>query len=133
MAANQVCAPRVHNRDRLQTADIEFTSVDAFVKRSGVVPDLLKVDIDGYEGRFVEGALETMRSERPFVLLEVHKDKMMDRTPDSRKSIFERLFSLGYQVVLLSDHNNLTKNVVSKMSETSPELTRQKTDQFLFY
>jgi FkbM family methyltransferase len=123
----------IHNRDRLQTAEIEFTSVDAFVEKTGVSPDLLKVDIDGYEGRFVEGALETLRTKRPFLLLEVHKDKMMNRTPDSRKSIFERLFSLGYQAVLLSDHNNRQRNVIKKMSDDSPELTRQKTDQFLFY
>lgn len=120
------------NRDELKEADIEITSIDAFSKRENVVPDLIKIDVDGHEGPVLKGGRETFATHFPFVVLELHKDRMLAKTGMNRRDAVKVLFDAGYQALFVNDHHDL-ETTLSDVGEGDTAFDRQKTDQFLFW
>lgn len=64
-------------RERL--LELGFTScripgltLDGFVERTGILPDILKIDVEGAEHLVLVGALETIHEHRPMIYLELH-------------------------------------------------------------
>lgn len=74
-AYNSFFAPRIlpayQRRLRRQVVEIETISLDEFVRTSGVVPDVIKVDAESAELHIVKGAAHVLRTYRPVVILEV--------------------------------------------------------------
>lgn len=50
---------------------VPLTTIDALVERTGIVPDLIKIDVEGYEIDVLRGAARTLRH-RPALQVEVH-------------------------------------------------------------
>jgi FkbM family methyltransferase len=118
------------NRDFANTK-ILMTSLDHFARGIGLWPDIVKIDVDGYEGRVLAGAAETL-SRRPFILLELHKDKKL-RFGARRRDIANTLFNLGYRALFLTDHQDRLKCEVVAVESGDPLLERQETDLILFF
>src|SRR5260370_813462 len=53
-------------------APVSGTTIDAFCASSCVVPDLIKIDIEGFEIHALRGARQTLAGQRPIVLVEMH-------------------------------------------------------------
>jgi FkbM family methyltransferase len=51
---------------------VKTRSVDGFCQSLGVIPDLLKIDVEGYEDEVLKGAKGLLANHRPKVLLELH-------------------------------------------------------------
>jgi len=51
---------------------VAATTIDEIVRLSGLVPDVLKVDVEGAEEHVLMGASETLAAAKPIVLLGVH-------------------------------------------------------------
>ena len=49
-----------------------MTTIDDFCRESGIVPDWILIDVEGYEYEVLLGAAETLRRHRPRVLVELH-------------------------------------------------------------
>lgn len=54
--------------------DLALTTVDHEVEHGGLVPTVIKIDVEGHEGAVLQGARETLRRHRPVVFLELHLD-----------------------------------------------------------
>jgi len=59
-----------------RTVVAPMTTVDAFVAGSGLRPAVLKIDVEGYDGYVVRGALATLRGCKPTVLVEYAPDAL---------------------------------------------------------
>jgi len=77
----------------LRSIKVEQTTMDAFVARHGIHPDLIKIDTEGNEARVLRGSRQTLRSLRPLVIFESF--------PAARDAVMATLEAVGYRIALL--------------------------------
>ena len=75
---------------------VPTVTVDAICAASGLIPDVIKIDVEGAELRVLQGATNTLERFRPTLLLSVHSDEL-------RGSCLEFLAALGYAWQPLGD------------------------------
>jgi FkbM family methyltransferase len=76
---------------------VASVTVDEIVRESGLVPDVLKIDVEGAEVQVLRGAHQTLSAKRPTILLSVHSE-------DLRSGCTAYLRELGYaQPVVCSE------------------------------
>lgn len=121
----------IKNRDELFQEPVLLTTIDAMVESTGA-PQFIKLDVDGYEGKIIAGATDCIAKYRPFILLELHKDELIERTGWSRRKIASTLFDAGYSAAYLSNHDNTHKAKLIDVVDRS-YFERQQTMHFLFY
>lgn len=77
-------------------ASVDFGTLDAWSNLHGY-PDLMKIDVEGYQGKAVLGAARILTDYRPFVIIELHDPEKLERFGITNASTVAPLFSLGYQ------------------------------------
>jgi FkbM family methyltransferase len=79
--------------------DVQCTTVDEYVAKTGAVPDYLKVDVDGYECHVLEGGRNLFTTKRPWMLFELSGlMKYVGRTVEQMCNL---IYDYGYQAVSL--------------------------------
>lgn len=73
-------------------------SIDDFVHETGLYPDLLKIDVEGYEADVIEGGWETIKTKKPDMILELHP-QYMTKLGRSSEELLLRLQELGYKEI----------------------------------
>ena len=66
-------------RDQSSGTPVPFTSIDHLCRTEGLRPAIIKIDVEGYEAEVINGARETLHSERPILCLELHLDVLEQR------------------------------------------------------
>jgi FkbM family methyltransferase len=79
-----------------EPAEMIMTTVDHEVEALGIVPDLLKIDVEGYEYEVLQGATRLLRERKPVLCLELHLD-LLERRGVSPAALVADLQSYGYQ------------------------------------
>jgi len=54
------------------TATIQATTLDNYVAKNNIEVGLIKVDIEGYEQNFLKGAVNTIKTQKPILLLSIY-------------------------------------------------------------
>ncbi len=75
---------------------VAFTTLDAECERLGVWPDVVKIDIEGYEDRALAGAARLLAEHPPILLLEFHVD-LLDRHGARVGDLVDLLERHGYR------------------------------------
>ncbi len=114
----------------LAAVTTKLISIDGFVKKTGKVPDIIKVDVEGYEGRVLQGCTETLRNSRPYVLLELHADSK--QRLGTRHNIAQLFFERGYDALFFTDHQRSRDCEVLIVKQGDKFFGRQETDMVLF-
>lgn len=115
----------------LRSTTALITSLDHYARETGAWPDIIKIDVEGYEDRVLKGAANLLSTRRPFVILELHKDKKL-RFGTRRQDVVRQLFDLGYQALFFTDHHDRRTCEVVEVGADSPLFARQQTDLILF-
>jgi FkbM family methyltransferase len=79
-------------------AEVPITTIDDFCGTSGLVPDWILIDVEGYEYEVLLGAAGTLRRCRPRVVVELHQHVSSD---DSRRAGLRLLADLGLDPVVI--------------------------------
>jgi len=90
-----------------KTVKINTTTLDTFVSTHGIAHvDLIKIDVEGAEHSALLGALNTLKTMRPKLILAIHP--MLINNSNVVQSIFDLLQELNYRVVLHGELINQT-------------------------
>jgi FkbM family methyltransferase len=101
-------AARIGERFSDRAAErVERTSVsiDDFCSQRGAFPDVIKIDVEGGEGRVVRGARECLARRSGALLVEVHT-WALERLGETRDDVLAPLASAGWTCELIADDGN---------------------------
>ena len=108
--------------------DVKVECLDNFVKNTGIIPNFIKVDIEGAEACFLRGAVETLKNHSITLMIEVH-------SPLSAFYTLEILNTLGYSTHVLSELWGNRIEILAKAKEqdntTEHELLTPHIQKFL--
>jgi len=72
-ASGQNTLSTVHSRiPTAKRISVPVNTLDAFCTENNLKPSLIKIDVEGFEHLVLQGALQTLMSERPRVVVEFH-------------------------------------------------------------
>ena len=78
-----------------QSIDVAIESIESASARLGVVPDFIKVDIEGFEYEAIKGSVSFLTAHRPTLFLELHLNYLEQRKLSAR-SVVDLLRQCGY-------------------------------------
>jgi FkbM family methyltransferase len=78
-----------------EVLEVATTTVDALCGALGFAPDLVKIDVEGYELAVLRGARETLVRHRPEIFLEIHPGRLHELGA-SPAELVRLLEDLGY-------------------------------------
>lgn len=84
-----------------------MVTLDKYCQDNWVVPNIIKMDIEGYEYYAVDGMLETLGNHHPVLLIEFHERLMRENLGISAKNAQEtisKLEKLGYRIQYNGHH-----------------------------
>jgi FkbM family methyltransferase len=55
-----------------KTIDVDVTTIDSFISKQNIVPDVIKIDTEGFELNILKGAVNFLNNYNPMIFLEVH-------------------------------------------------------------
>jgi FkbM family methyltransferase len=78
------------------SVQVDVTSIDQEVEQLGMEPDLMKIDVEGYEYEVLLGAKRLLERRKPPICLELHLD-LLERRGIKPRRVLAELESHGYQ------------------------------------
>lgn len=84
------------NRRPVTENEVELVRLSDICIENRIDPDLIKIDIEGFEYEAITGSQDYLRRVRPRIWLEVHKDKMRERGQDPME-LADTLAGIGYR------------------------------------
>ncbi|WP_254279249.1 FkbM family methyltransferase [Haloarcula marina] len=84
-------------------------SVDAYSEEH-VEPTLMKIDVEGAEGRVIRGSRRTLRDNSPELFIEMHPQKI-EAMDDEQGDIISTLESHGYKLEVFLKHRDGNQSV----------------------
>jgi FkbM family methyltransferase len=94
--------------------EVPVRTLDDLREELGFHPDMVKIDVEGYEIAVLRGALRMLREDRPILFLEVHPERIV-HLGGSMGEIAGLLDDLGYAVLDLAGRPaRLTTTAVSR-------------------
>jgi FkbM family methyltransferase len=82
---------------------VDVTSIDEEIEQRGLEPDLLKIDVEGYEYEVLLGAKRLLERRKPPICLELHLD-LLERRGVEPRHVLAELESHGYQFRSCAGH-----------------------------
>lgn len=83
----------------------QFSTLDTIIEQNNFRPDLIKIDIDGYDFEAVKGCVKTLDIYSPILLVEL-VDEALQLHGYIKNDVIEFLKTLGYNQSKLLDHCN---------------------------
>lgn len=76
-------------------ADVDFITLDDYCL-TNPAPDLIKIDVEGYQAKALAGAMGTIRRHKPVVIIELHDPEKLARFGTTNAETVRPLYEVGY-------------------------------------
>ncbi len=84
-------------RDKHPSSFVSMVTLDQVVSERNVIPDVIKIDVEGAELKVLRGARETLLRHSPIIFLSVHP-RQLEVLGDSVEDLLDFVLGLGYEV-----------------------------------
>jgi FkbM family methyltransferase len=78
------------------TTEVPTVKLDSFCDKSGMTPDVIKIDVEGSEGMVLRGAASILRRFEPVLVVSTHP--YWFPASESAEELFDYLAACGYRV-----------------------------------
>tara|TARA_Y100000034_G_scaffold119566_1_gene161507 strand:- start:390 stop:1103 length:714 start_codon:yes stop_codon:yes gene_type:complete len=86
-----------------QYTEVDIIKLDNFVSNNNIIPDIIKIDTEGYEYDVLMGGKEFLKEYKPIISLEVHIPWLNNHGITSEQLV-ELIYSMGYKIYDLEDN-----------------------------
>jgi len=97
---------------------IPVSTIDHEVSERKITPKLIKIDVEGFEARVLEGARNTLRDVDAAWIIEVHPPQL-EMTGSSADEVIRKLKEAGLSVTILDRNPNSLFTVLAKRTKQS--------------
>ena len=122
---------------------LKSTTLDELCEQQKIVPEIMKIDVHGAEGKVLFGSNKMLTNFTKIILLELHTSNYLKKFSDglSKKEIIFFLINLGFKCYLVSsfrdhgfkkDSENYEYKEINKENFELIFFDRDKADQFIF-
>jgi len=88
---------RLDGRNQNKVESIEVITLDTYLEHKKITKlDFIKLDVDGYEGKVIQGASKSLAQMKPILLMEINPSAMI-MNGDDPEQIINILMQVGYQ------------------------------------
>ena len=108
---------QIVSNSTLKKVDRPLISLDSYCEKSNLTPDLLKIDVEGYELEVLQGAKQILKKYSPKILLEIHLS-YLDQRSIYPKKVLDILTSLGYNLFDIDKKPTSLSSVNSSLHST---------------
>jgi FkbM family methyltransferase len=84
------------NSESERLFQLDIMSLDDFCRISNFQPQLIKIDVEGYQAKIFPGGMATIEKAKPIIILEFDDPKTLAPFNTTNKQITKPLFDLGY-------------------------------------
>lgn len=78
---------------------VDIWSLDDLCRETGLSPDLIKLDVEGYQARIIPGAMEVVARSRPIILLEFDVPNSVNSFGVTNRDVIRPLLDDGYRLI----------------------------------
>lgn len=93
---------------------VPVTTIDSECERFGWTPELIKIDIEGFELEALRGAENTLRNSKPLLFIELHLNYLEERGIDPAE-VTDFLSALGYKFTTFDGRVIPSRKITSSM------------------
>ncbi|MEH2411359.1 MAG: FkbM family methyltransferase [Nostoc sp.] len=94
--------------------EVDVTRIDSFIVLKNIIPDVIKIDTEGFELNVLKGGIEFLSNYNPIIFLEVHP-AFLSQLGYSVEELITFLSQLNYK--LYESNLKLIKNPISYLSQ----------------
>jgi len=92
---------------------VKGITIDQIVSQIGLVPSLIKIDVEGYEELVIFGANETISKHHPILFIEFHPGLLTDRGTDPIQ-LLQKLANLNYRLLLFGKNGRFYESSIEQ-------------------
>jgi FkbM family methyltransferase len=101
-----------------------FITLDSWCENH-TPPDLIKIDVEGYQAKAIAGAMSMIREHRPAIIVELHDPEKLERFGTTNAETVQPLFDAGYKAYWCGNFRgaDATYEDVTQMGEKHERLS----------
>jgi FkbM family methyltransferase len=97
-------------KSNFKKISIQSMTLDYFCKLNNIIPNFIKIDVEGSEYKVIQGALDILQKYKPILSLEIEFDvNNFTFINPSYKYAIQTLQSLGYNIFFIDDNGDINK------------------------
>ncbi len=109
-------------------AAIDCHTLDSFAAEHGLKADLVKIDVEGFEGKVLAGGAKTLLRDRAVVVMELHDNNLLSRNGITRTALLRRLLADGFRVYHFGQQREAAIDVAMELSAAMIDTNQARLD-----
>jgi FkbM family methyltransferase len=95
---------KIWSKQETEKKEFEFVTIDSFILKEKIIPNLIKIDVDTYDFEVLQGSIHALKTYNPEVIVELNSE--LSRRGYSIQHAVDFMQSIGYRVKNIFERQN---------------------------